>query len=110
MEKSNVDEILIIGSLDDGPGDGRIERGFGDIVKKAAAKAVGVSDLKANMDQFFDQLRRILDSGKDKMGAFQVDQVEVSVQITGQGKVCLLGSGGSAGMTGGIKLVLKRSI
>jgi hypothetical protein len=60
------------------------------------------------MAGFFEQLREILDTGKDKIGAFTVEEVNVSAQISGDGQVCLMGSGIKVGVQGGIKFVLKR--
>jgi len=81
---------------------------LGETLTKGAMNAVSVSALKKNMESFFTQLREILDTGKDKIGAFEVDQVEVSAQITGDGKVCLMGSGVKVGVQGGVIFLLKR--
>ncbi len=109
MEKKIVDQIFVVTSLEELKKDRRIERGaFSDSVKKSAIKAVSVVDLKENMNYFFNQLREILDPGKEKIGSFELNQVEVSAQITRDGKVCLMGSGVEIGLHGGLKFILKR--
>ena len=61
-----------------------------------------------NIKKFFSQLDEILIIGGDKVGEFSVDQVEVSAQITGEGKICLLGSGTKISVNGGLTFILRR--
>jgi hypothetical protein len=104
------EQILIVTSIEKKADDRRRhERGLGDRLTQGAISAVSVSELKKNVESFFVQLREILDTGAERIGRFEVDQVEVSVQITGEGKVCLMGSGMKLGAEGGVKFVLKRA-
>ena len=109
MEENSAAQIFVVTSVGERPERKQVERGPGESLAKGVINAISVSSLKANMEHFFNQLHEILDSGKDKIGAFQVEQVEVSAQITGDGKVCLMGSGVEVGVQGGIKFVLKRA-
>ena len=43
------------------------------------------------------------------MGQFQFDAFEVSAQISAKGSLSLLGTGGQAGASGGLKFVFRRA-
>jgi hypothetical protein len=106
----NADEhILVLTGLSNQPEAGRVERGLGDRVLKRAVSAVSVSALKENMQAFFRQLQEIVGPGKETIGAFELSQIEVTAQVTGDGKVCLLGTGAKIEVQGGIKFVLNRT-
>lgn len=106
----NVDEqILVLTELSGQSQADRVERGLGDRVLKRAASAVSVSALKENMQAFFHQLQEIIGPGQETIGAFELSQIEVTAQITGDGKVCLLGTGAKIEVQGGIKFVLNRA-
>lgn len=100
--------MLILTELEETAFEARRERGIGQI-KKGIIKSIGLAELKKNMEAFFNQLNEILDMGKDRIGAFELDKIEISAQITGEGKICLMGSGTSVGVGGGFKFVLNRS-
>jgi hypothetical protein len=106
----NADEqILVLTGLLDQPETERVERGFGEKVLKKAVNTVSVSTLKENMQAFFHQLQEILGPEKETIGAFELSQIEVTAHVTGDGKVCLLGSGVKIEIQGGIKFVLERT-
>lgn len=106
----NVDEhILVLTGLLDQPEAERVERGVGERVLKKAVNTVSVSTLKENMQAFFHQLQEIIGPGKETIGAFELSQIEVTAQVTGDGKVCLFGSGAKIEIQGGIKFVLERT-
>ena len=109
MPEESTSAILITTSLDGERGPGRTERGLSDAVAESVLKAVPVQVLKTNMGHFFDQLRDILSTGPETIGDFEVSQVEVSAQITGDGQVSLIGSGLKIGVKGGVTFVLKRA-
>jgi hypothetical protein len=109
MNEKQNEKILISGSLADKPEVNYRERGLGGSIKKGVINSVGVQELKKNVTTFFSQLNEILVSSGERVGSFKVEQVEISAQITGEGKVCLLGSGTKVGVGGGLKFVLKRS-
>jgi len=108
MNGKNEDQIYIVTELGESPRQTRVERGITEKVAQGTIHAVSASTLKKNMVGFFGQLREILDTGGEKIGNFEVGQVEIAAQVTGDGKVCLLGSGVEIGFQGGIKFVLKR--
>jgi len=87
----------------------RVERGFGERVSLENIQAVSVSALKQNMQAFFLQLREIIGPAKDKIGEFELARIEITAQVTGEGKICLLGTGAKIEAQGGIKFVLNRT-
>lgn len=109
MAENNDEHILVLTGLTDQPETERVERDFGDRVLKKAVNTVSVSTLKENMQAFFHQLQEIIGPGKETIGAFELSQIEVTAQVTGDGKVCLLGSGVKIEVQGGIKFILKRT-
>ena len=72
-------------------------------------QAVSVSAVKKNMEAFFSQLQRIISPAKNKIGEFELSTIEITAQVTGEGKVCLLGTGVKVEAQGGIKFVLNRA-
>ncbi len=109
MESEGGDQILVVTDIGQAPASGYVERGLGDRLLGAGTSAIDVSSLKRNMERFFAQLQEILQAGGERVGPFALDQIEVHAQVNGEGKVCLLGSGGKLGVQGGIKFVLKRA-
>ena len=112
MNDNEWEEMIVVTEIDQrlktSQNAGRVERGLSDRVAEITLNKVNVTVLKENMAGFFNQLHEILDTGKNKIGAFAVDEVKVSAQISGDGKVCLMGSGVKIGVQGGITFVLKR--
>jgi hypothetical protein len=108
MNENADQQILVLTELSGQPQAGRVERGLGDGILKRAAHAVSVSALKENMQTFFRQLQEIIGPGNETVGAFEISQIEVTAQITGDGRVCLLGTGAKIEVQGGIKFVLSR--
>lgn len=109
MAENDDERILILTGLTEQPEAERAQRGAGDGILKRVVNTVSVSALKENMQVFFNQLQEIIGPGKEKIGAFDLSQIEVTAQITGDGKVCLLGSGAKIEVQGGIKFILKRT-
>lgn len=108
MDGNTNETILIAGSFDGKTEVARHERGLGGGNTEPLVSSVGVSELRKNVDTFFRQISEILETDSFRAGAFQVDNVELSAQITGEGKICLLGSGTRLAVGGGLKFVFKR--
>lgn len=109
MNENPDEHILVLTEFSDQAAPGRVERGLGDSILKRGPSAVSVSALKKNMQAFFGQLGEIVAPGAVTVGAFELSQIEITAQITGDGKVCLLGTGAKLEVQGGIKFVLNRS-
>lgn len=72
-------------------------------------KELGVKQLSSNLQGFLSQLDKVLNNLNDRVGNFEVDEMEVYAEISAEGKVSLMGTGVQAGTTGGVKLILRRS-
>jgi hypothetical protein len=76
--------------------------------------------LSDNVKQFLEHLGKVLqktpdvlqetpDTEKsDQVGKFQLDELEVSAEISTEGKVSLLGTSFTGGATGGLKFIFRR--
>jgi len=69
---------------------------------------VSIDKLKDNMNQFLSYLRGLMESGEARLGAFEISEIEVTAQITGDGRVGLMGTGVEVGASGGIKFTLTK--
>lgn len=76
------------------------------IVKR---KAVQVAKLKQEMKSFMQAMREMLDETEEPNSKMQLDEVELSVEINGEGQISLLGiGGGKAGGKGAMTFKFKR--
>lgn len=108
MEINGADTILVISSVEGSAEGKRTERGIGGKLASTMVHGVSVAALKRNMDVFFDQIKEILQNGADRIGEFQISEIEVCAQISGEGQVALMGSGAKIEAQGGIKFTLCR--
>lgn len=79
-----------------------------------ATKAVKVSTqkLEAEMSRFVQIVSRLFSHAEKQVNpqsGLKLDEIEVSVEINGEGEVKLLGTGGKVGTKGGITLRFKRT-
>ncbi len=72
------------------------------------AQPVEVEKLKQEMKGFLQAMREILDEADSPNSKMQLDEVELSVEINGEGQVRLFGVGGKAGGKGAMTLKFKR--
>ena len=80
-------------------------RGVGDAVKVSAEK------LEQEMTRFLQVLGKVFSHAEAQAkvnSKMQLDEIELSVEISGEGEVKLLGSGAKAGGKSAIKLTFKR--
>lgn len=71
-------------------------------------KAVEVDKLKREMKGFLQAMREMLDEAEPPDSKMQLDEVELSVEINGEGQVSLFGVGGKAGGKGAMTFKFKR--
>lgn len=69
---------------------------------------VELEKLKAEMKGFIGAMREILDEADPPNSQMRLEEVELSVEVNGEGKVSLLGIGGKAGGKGAMTLRFKR--
>ncbi|MDM9629067.1 hypothetical protein QTL95_24565 [Rhizobium sp. S152] len=83
--------------------------GFGSGVISAGSRMVKVSG--DTLREQFANLAEVVEYAFDRAApAVHLEQIELSVEITAEGRVGLLGSGTSVGGTGAIKLTFKRNV
>ncbi|NMF66494.1 hypothetical protein DP113_01195 [Brasilonema octagenarum UFV-E1] len=71
--------------------------------------AVEVTKLKEEMKGFLQAMREMLDEQEEPSSKMQLDEVQLSVEISGEGKISLLGiGGGKAGGKGAMTFKFKR--
>ncbi|MBE9216536.1 hypothetical protein IQ247_28405 [Plectonema cf. radiosum LEGE 06105] len=72
-------------------------------------KPVEVARLKEEMKGFLQAMREMLDDADEPSSKMQLDEVELSVEINGEGQISLLGiGGGKAGGKGAMTFKFKR--
>ncbi len=71
-------------------------------------KPVEVDKLKREMKGFLQAMREMLDEADPPDSKMHLDEVELSVEINGEGQVSLFGVGGKAGGKGGMVFKFKR--
>lgn len=71
-------------------------------------KAIEVGKLKQEMQGFLQAMREMLDEADQPDSKIQLDEVEVSVEINGEGQISLFGIGGKAGGKGAMTFRFKR--
>lgn len=64
--------------------------------------------LQEQLAEFAKGMGEALEGIREIAGGFELQEVEVHAEVSADGKVSLLGSGASAGVKGGLKLVFKR--
>ncbi len=72
---------------------------------------VSVKKVEAKMTEFLQAMGGLLSRARQQIpedSGMQLDEVELAVEISGEGEVKLLGTGGKAGTKGAITLKFKR--
>ena len=69
---------------------------------------VKAEDLKQQMAEFLDIMEDVFDKAQKPKAKMQLDEIQLSVEINGEGQVSLFGTGGKAGGKGAINLKFKR--
>jgi hypothetical protein len=81
-----------------------------DILKEESIK-VSVSELEQKMSHFLQSVGRIFQQAEYQAAShspMQLDEIELSVEISGEGEIKLMGTGGKAGGKGAITLKFKK--
>jgi hypothetical protein len=75
---------------------------------RTVASAVPIDELAANMSAFLAGAEAMLSRAAALAGAYTVDEITVSAQISADGKIGFLGTGASVGGEAGINLLFRR--
>ena len=81
-------------------------RGVQDVIVRATERAV--DDVRVNMARFVKSVQEILAEAASTAWQFEIDTVEISAQVSGEGKVGFAGTGINVRGDTGIKFVFKR--
>ncbi|HLY06537.1 MAG TPA: hypothetical protein VKR31_12390 [Rhizomicrobium sp.] len=73
------------------------------------ANEVPVDSLTGNLRDFLDKMDSVLASIPPVIGEFGVDTMTIDIEISAEGSVSLLGTGGKVSGKGGISLTLTRN-
>jgi NTP pyrophosphatase (non-canonical NTP hydrolase) len=68
---------------------------------------VNVEDLKREIGNLLGVVGDVFDQARDETG-MSLEEVELSIEVSSEGQISILGSGGKIGGSGGIKLSFKR--
>ena len=69
---------------------------------------ISSEDLKNNMSEFLEVVEEVFEKAEKPQSSMRLEELELSVEINGEGQVSLLGNGGKAGAKGAINLKFKR--
>lgn len=69
---------------------------------------IKAEDLKREMSEFLEVIEYVFDQTDRETSNVNLKEIELSVEINGEGQVTLFGIGGKAGSKGAIKLKLER--
>ncbi len=87
--------------------------GFGSSVVQQTRKSltqrvqVNVEDLKREIGNLLGVVGDVFNQARNETG-MSLEEVELSIEVSSEGQISILGSGGKIGGSGGIKLSFKR--
>ena len=87
--------------------------GFGSSVVQQTRKSltqrvqVNVEDLKREIGNLLGVVGDVFDQARNETG-MSLEEVELSIEVSSEGQISILGSGGKISGSGGIKLSFKR--
>ena len=74
----------------------------------SGVKELEVKVLADNVQHFLQQIERVLAQAPAMLGEFRFEEIEVHAEISAKGTLSLLGTGGEAGASGGLKFAFRR--
>ncbi len=85
--------------------------GFGKIHNSGSFRVVNLSadGLREQVSNLLEVVQYVFDRAMDK-SSLLLDQLELSVEISSEGQISILGTGGRAGGRGAIKLIFKKKM
>ncbi len=69
---------------------------------------ISAEELQQNLGEFIEVVEISFDRAESSHSKLQLEEIELSIEISGNGKVSLLGIGGEAAAKGAVKLKFKR--
>ena len=99
--------------VDGGRGSEDVGGGFGSSVVQQTRKSltqrvqISAEDLRREIGNLMAVVGEVFDKARPEAG-LSLEDVELSIEISSEGQISILGSGGKISGTGGIKLTFKR--
>jgi hypothetical protein len=69
---------------------------------------VSVEKIRSELSDFLTSMQEILDGLPDKLADYELESMDISVEISSKGNVSLIAVGGELGGTGGLTIHLKK--
>jgi len=69
---------------------------------------VSVEKIKSELSDFLSNMQGILDGLPDKVAGYELESMDINVEISSKGNVSLMAVGGELAGTGGLTLHLKK--
>jgi hypothetical protein len=69
---------------------------------------VSIEKIKSELSDLLSSMQEVLEGIPDKMAGYELESMDISVEISSKGNVSLLAVGGELGGTGGLTLHLKK--
>ena len=108
--------ILVRATESTAPTTAERDRGFPGKALKAVGESVlqyvqvPPDYLEAQVNGFLGKLQGVLNSLPQMIGGFALEEIELSAEITAEGEVAFLGTGGKLGGTAGLTFTFKRKV
>ena len=105
-----MSEEMIWIVTDDTIQESETQRSYREIYQAKGVK-ISVNSLEQKMSQFLQSVNRLFHQAEQQIthsSGIQLDEIQLSIEISGEGEIKLIGSGGKAGGKGAIVLKFKR--
>ena len=109
-DKRIMSEDMIWIVTDDTIQESDTQRSYREISQAKGIK-ISVNSLEQKMSQFLQSVNRLFHQAEQQTthsSGIQLDEIQLSIEISGEGEIKLIGSGGKAGGKGAIVLKFKR--
>ncbi|WP_162909611.1 Pepco domain-containing protein [Aggregatilinea lenta] len=70
---------------------------------------VSVATLTSNLNDILNQLEKILPQPERQYNKFKIEEIEIKLEVSAEGKIGILGTGIQAGANAGLSITLKRA-
>lgn len=107
MTKKGSISIWTIATTSDGPKAALPRLGGGVSAAATEVVSVGIDAVKKNLDTFLEQVVALLETPREALRNYDIEEIELSIAINGSGGIELVGKL-EAGAQAGMKIKLKR--
>lgn len=79
-----------------------------DRAGESSFKSVKIETLSSEMGEFYNKITTVFDNLEQSSAKWGIEEISISLEISADGKIGILGSSVSGGMKGGVVLKLKK--